>query len=216
MILVAVTGSIGAGKSTLVAALADRGAAVIDADRTARDVVDPATALGAQTLARIRDLLGTEAITADGALDRPAVATRIFADAQLRTAYDAIIHPVIAHATAERIRALEDEDPNAIVVHEVPLLLGRDHLPWIYDLVVTVEADDDVRLDRLVRDRGHDEQHARERIAAQRSEEYRAAFSDVVVRTDGDASDARESAEALWSRILALPPRVGSTLRERG
>lgn len=202
MRLVAVTGGIGAGKSTLSRALAARGARVIDADATARQVVDPSAADGRRVLGQISALLGHDAIAADGSLDRERVATLIFHDDELRLRYNAIIHPAIMHATAEEIGAHRAGD--AVVVHEIPLLTADTAtLPWTYDLIVTVEANAEERIRRLQDARGHTREQAEARVRAQGGEERRLAIADVVIRTDGSPEETERSADELWRRLTA-------------
>lgn len=197
MQLIAITGGIGAGKSLIVRLLHDRGAHVIDADQTARRVVDPSGEQGRQVLARIRDLLGAEVISDDGSLDRDVVASRIFDDLDLRLAYNAIIHPAIMQATAEEIDAYRELA--GLVVHEIPLLTAdTPPLPWSYDLIITVEADAAERARRLQSERGYSADHAATRIAAQGSEERRVAIADVVLRTDGALTDTVQRIDELW------------------
>jgi len=203
-VLVALTGGIGAGKTTVARMLARHGALVVDADRIARDVVDPATAEGRRMLARIAERFGPEFLAPDGSLDRRRIADRVFADAALRTDYNAIIHPAMMTATATAL-----EQAEGIVVHEIPLLSSSTPpLPWRYDLVVTVEATPAVRRDRLVAQRGYAPEHAEARIAAQGEQRGRTEIADLVLRSDADLDElARRTAE-LWTRLRAMaePP----------
>lgn len=200
MRLIAVTGGIGAGKSTVVRGLAAHGAHVIDADETARRIVDPARPEGREVLEEIRELLGPGALRADGSLDREHVASLIFADEALRQRYNAIVHPAIMRATGAEFDALRSSD--RVVVHEIPLLTADSPpLPWEYDLIVTVEADAEVRLRRLRDDRGYSAEHAAARVAAQGPEGPRVAIADVVLRTDGTLDETRGLVDELWGRV---------------
>ncbi|MGF3053026.1 dephospho-CoA kinase [Microbacterium sp. YY-03] len=204
MRIIAVTGGIGAGKSTVARGLAERGAQLLDGDQVARAVVDPTDPIGAETTAQIRELLGDEAFNADGTLNREAVGARIFADDALRGSYNRILFPAIERATVARIAAIRDADPHATLVHEIPLYTGRA-LPWTYDYVVTVEADDAVRAERLITGRGYSPQHAADRIAAQGASGPREAIADLVVHTDGTMQQTVEQVETLWQHAQSLP-----------
>lgn len=194
------TGGIGAGKSTVARGLGRRGARVIDADQTARAVVDPAGARGRRVLAEIEALLGSDVRQPDGTLDRARVAALVFADDALRRRYNAIIHPAIMQATAEEIDA--HRDGSDVVVHEIPLLTAdTPPLPWDYDLIVTVEAGRDERLRRLQQDRGYSAEHASARLQAQGPEEGRTAIADVVMRTDVPRDEMERLIDELWTRI---------------
>lgn len=203
--LIALTGGIGAGKSTVARMLTDRGARLIDADDLARRVVDPADDRGRAVLAAIAARFGDDLIGPDGRLDRARTADRVFADPDARAAYNAIVHPALREATVDAIAALRAARDEGIVVHEIPLLTAdTGPLPWTYDLVVTVETDPEVRLDRLVSRRGYSPEHARARIAAQGDETDRIAIADVVVRTDGDLTDTERSVAEMWNRLHSV------------
>ncbi|WP_337001775.1 MULTISPECIES: dephospho-CoA kinase [unclassified Microbacterium] len=206
-ILVGLTGGIAAGKSTVARALANHGARIVDGDAAARAVVDPATPAGHTLLARIAELLGDEALTADGALDRAAVAQRVFGDDELRGRYNALLRPAILDEVGRRIT--EARSTGGIVVHEIPLLNRTTAaLPWTYDLVVTVEAAEPERMRRLMHERGHDVAEAERRIRAQGAEADRVAIADVVLRTDGTHDETRQATAALWEQLSAArPPR---------
>jgi dephospho-CoA kinase len=184
---IGLTGGIGSGKSTVSALLAARGAVVIDADRIAREVVEPGT-----------PGLGPGVLTPDGSLDRPALAAIVFADPAAREKLDGIVHPLVRSRAAE-LAAAAPED--AVVVHDVPLLVETGQA-GSYDLVLVVQADPDTRIDRLVR-RGLTEEDARARIAAQASDEQRRAVADVVLENDGTPEDLAEQVDRFWAERVA-------------
>ena len=194
---IAVTGGIGSGKSAVASRLAARGAVVVDADRIAREVVEP----GTDGLAAIVAEFGPGVLTADGALDRPAMAALVFADPERRAALEAIVHPLVGRRSAQ---LLADAPPGAVVVYDVPLLaesasssLGRTRE---FDAVVVVETPLETRVARLV-GRGLSEADARARIAAQATDEERRAIADHVVRNDGDLAALDEAVDRLWTRL---------------
>lgn len=200
MRLIAVTGGIGAGKSTVAREFAALGAHVVDADQTARRTVDPTRSEGRLVLSAISDLLGEEVLHDDGSLDRDLVASLVFADDALRQRYNAIIHPAIMRATSAEFDATRET--GSVVVHEIPLLTAdTPPLPWRYDLIITVEASSEERLRRLREDRGYSAEHAVARVKAQGPEERRVAIADVVLRTDGTLDETRRLVEELWARV---------------
>lgn len=206
-VLIAVTGGIGAGKSTVAHELKLRGAVIIDGDLLAREVVDPQRHQGRAVLQRIVALLGPDAIDPSGGLARETVARMVFSDPSVRTAYEAIIHPAIREATVTALRAAR-EGGSRVVAHEIPLLdANTGPLPWSYDLVVTVEAPAAVRVARLMATRGYTREQAEERIRAQGTAEARLAIADVVIRSDGDLASTRRQVGTLW-RSLSSPPRA--------
>ncbi|HWM02188.1 MAG TPA: dephospho-CoA kinase, partial [Actinophytocola sp.] len=171
MLRVGLTGGIGSGKSTVAGRLSEHGAVVIDADRIAREVVEPGTA----GLAELVEAFGDDVLTPDGALDRAALARRVFADDAARARLNGIVHPRIGERTAELMAAAPSE---AIVVHDVPLLV-ENKLGPAYHLVLVVDAPVETRVARVLRDRGMSEQDARARVAAQADEPARRAAADV-------------------------------------
>jgi len=191
---IGLTGGIGSGKSTVSALLAARGAVVIDADRIARQVVEP----GTPGLAAVAEAFGPGVLTPDGSLDRPALAAIVFADPAAREKLDGIVHPLV-RSRAAALAAAAPED--AVVVHDVPLLVETGQA-GSYDLVLVVQADPDTRIDRLVR-RGLTEEDARARIAAQASDEQRRAVADVVLENDGTPEDLAEQVDRFWAERVA-------------
>jgi dephospho-CoA kinase len=194
MLRVGLTGGIGAGKSTVAARLAEHGAVLIDADRIAREVVEP----GTEGLTEVVAAFGGDVLTADGTLDRPALAAKAFADTDSRRRLNAILHPRIGARTAELMAAAAAD---AIVVHDVPLLVENRLAPH-YHLVVVVDADEDVRVQRLIEARGLSEADARSRIAAQASAEQRRAVADVWLDNGGSRDVVLAAVDALWADRL--------------
>ncbi|MEI2641931.1 MAG: dephospho-CoA kinase [Candidatus Nanopelagicales bacterium] len=190
---IGLTGGIGSGKSTVAKMFAELGAHVIDADAVAREVVEPRT----PGLAALVEEFGNGILDGDR-LDRTSLAQIVFEDEGARTRLNAIIHPLIGARTAELIAALP---PDAVFLHDVPLLVEL-HLENAYDLVVVVDAPDDVRVSRLV-ERGLTEDDARARIATQATREQRLAVADVVINNSGDLDQLREQVRSAWPKVAA-------------
>ena len=190
MLRIGLTGGIGSGKSTVSALLAERGAVVVDADRIAREVVAP----GTPGLARVVEEFGEGVLAGDGALDRQALATIVFGDAGARARLDGIVHPLVRARAAEAIAAAPAD---AVVVQDVPLLVETGQA-GSYDLVLVVETDEEVRVQRLVQ-RGLSAEDARARIASQATDEQRRAVADVVLRNDGDRAALEAQVERFWA-----------------
>ncbi|WP_088997521.1 dephospho-CoA kinase [Micromonospora echinaurantiaca] len=204
MLRVGLTGGIGSGKSAVAARLAERGAVVIDSDRIAREVVAP----GTEGLAEIVAAFSERVLDADGALDRAALGAVVFADEAARRRLEAITHPRVRARTAELAAAA---GPDAIVVNDVPLLVEVGLAPT-YHLVVVVETDVALRLERLARDRGMERAEAERRIAAQADDARRRAAADVLLSNDGSLADLHAAVDALWyDRLLPF----AANLRER-
>ncbi|WP_344736041.1 dephospho-CoA kinase [Microbacterium awajiense] len=196
MPLIALTGGIASGKSTIAARLAERGAVVVDADRIVRDVQAP----DSPVLAEIAAEFGDDVIGPDGSLDRGLLASRVFGDEEALGRLNAIVHPAVRRESARRFDDAFDRDPESVVVYDVPLLAeARADDPW--DLVVVAHAPADIRRARLVELRGMTEDEARARIASQVSDEHRLAAADVVIDTAGTLEHTREQVDRLWDGL---------------
>jgi dephospho-CoA kinase len=194
MLRIGLTGGIGSGKSTVAALLVERGAHLVDADRVAREVVEP----GSPGLAAVAEAFGAHVLTPEGSLDRPALAAVVFADPDQRARLDAIVHPLVRARAAELVAAAP---PGSVVVQDVPLLVETGQA-GAFDLVVVVQAPLDLRLTRLV-ERGMTEDDARARIAGQATDEQRAAVADVVLTNGGTRAELAEQVETLWAQRVA-------------
>jgi dephospho-CoA kinase len=196
MALIALTGGIASGKSTIARRLAERGAVVVDADQIVRDVQAP----GTPVLAAIAETFGAEVIAADGSLDRAALGAKVFGDADQLAQLNAIVHPAVRAESQRRFDEAMSADPATVVVYDVPLLVeARGDDPW--DLIVVAHAPVEERRRRLVEIRGMAEQAAQERIDAQVSDERRLAIADVVIDTSGSLEQTLAQTDDLWERI---------------
>ncbi|CAL9407905.1 dephospho-CoA kinase [Streptomyces albus] len=204
MVKVGLTGGIGAGKSEVSRLLAEHGAVIVDADRIAREVVEP----GTPGLAAVVAEFGEEVLAPDGSLDRPRLGSLVFADPDRLAALNAIVHPLVGERSAELEREAAAADQNAVIVHDVPLLTENGLAP-LYDTVVVVDASDETRLDRLVRLRGMAEQEARARMAAQATREERLAVADIVIDNDGPIEELPQRVHAVWEQLSGQRPPAG-------
>lgn len=194
MLRVGLTGGIGSGKSTVAGRLAEHGAVLIDADKLAREVVEP----GTPGLAAVVAAFGEDVLAADGGLDRAKLAAVVFASAEQRERLNGIVHPLVGQRTADLLAAAADD---AVVIHDVPLLVEKNYAP-MYNLVVVVDADVDQRVRRLTGTRGMPEADARARIAAQATPEQRRAVADIWLDNSGTPDRVLAQADALWADRL--------------
>ena len=196
MYLIGLTGGIASGKSTVARRLVEHGAIHLDADQLARRVVEP----GSPGLEAVVAAFGEGVRRPDGTLDREKLGAIVFHDDEARARLNAIVHPAVRELSARMIAKAEQEDPDAVVVYDVPLLVEAqvDHP---FDLVVVTSAPRRAQVSRLVEERGLDPIQAEARIDAQISDEDRRAVADVVIDTGGSLAHTMSQADALWVDI---------------
>jgi dephospho-CoA kinase len=197
MLRIGLTGGIGAGKSALSATFAQCGGIVVDGDVIAREVVQP----GTEGLASLVHAFGDDILQPDGSLDRPALAAKAFRDDDVRKVkmLNGIVHPLVAKRRAEIIASVPED---SVVVEDIPLLVESGMAP-LFPLVVVVHADVELRVRRLVEQRGMSEADVRARIAAQADDEQRRAVADIWLDNSRSQDDLVKRARDVWNhRIL--------------
>ncbi len=197
MLRVGLTGNIASGKSSVVSVWRRLGAHVIDADALARQAVAP----GSPGLAAVAQQFGEQALDAAGALDRSAMRALVFSDPAARRRLEAIVHPEVARLRGLEERRLEAEGAR-IVVHDIPLLFEVGAERGL-DLIVLVDAPEEVRLQRLIQDRGLPEAEARAMIAAQQPAAEKRSRADILIDNDGTPAQLAARAEGAWEQIRA-------------
>ena len=196
MTTIALTGGIASGKTTIANRLRELGAVVIDADEIAREI----TVAGSPVLRAIRERFGDGVITESGELDRKALAAIVFADEDALRALNDITHPVIRDVTNRRIETVREEDPDAIFVHDIPLL-AENRSNYDYDEIWVADAPAEARLERLMADRGMTRAEAQARIDAQVSDEERRMIADVVIDTMQPMAETITLVDELFARL---------------
>ena len=196
---VALTGGVASGKSTVAALLSELGAVVIDSDRLAREVVEPGTP-GLDAVVRE---FGDKVLTADGALDRTALDTVVFADEGARRRLEGILHPLIRSRAAELEAAA---DPGALVVHDIPLLVETGQA-GSFDAVLVVDVPVETQVERLLANRGWTREDAEARVAAQADREERRSAATHVIDNTGTREDLRDRVTEVFTELVS----TGST-----
>lgn len=196
MLRIGLTGGIAAGKSVVSRRLTELGAVVIDHDLLAREVVEPGTV----GLEQIVEAFGSDLLTEDGVLDRAALGNLVFGNREALAQLNAIVHPEVRRLGAVREAAAAAADGDAIIVHDIPLLIETGQQDEFHILVV-VDTPADLRIRRLVELRGLTLPEARQRVGTQASDEERRAAADVVIDGTGLESELVTRVDELWARF---------------
>ncbi|MFM7410432.1 MAG: dephospho-CoA kinase [Actinomycetota bacterium] len=198
MILVGLTGGIGSGKTTVSGMLAARGAVIIDADQITRELQAP----GSPVLDEIVAAFGAEVLDKRGTLDRPALAAKVFGDADALTRLNKIVHPAVGREMATRLEAQRNTDN--VVVLDIPLLVENPREGLCGTLVVDLPLQ--IAVERLVTFRNMSRADAEARISRQASREARVAIADHVIDNSGDLESLEAQVESAWRWMTTLPP----------
>jgi len=193
MTVIALTGGIGAGKSTVAQFFSELGANVVDADQLARIAIERGSEGFDEVVARF----GQE-ILLNGDIDRKALAAIIFSDPHAKSALEAIVHPRVQALFAQ---ARYENDPAIPMIYEIPLLVETDASKK-FDYIVTVEADEEVRIARLL-ERGMYISDIKARLANQASSQARIDIADALITNDGDEDHLLRQVENLWEGPIA-------------
>lgn len=198
-LILGITGNIASGKSTIAKAFAKLGAALVDADQLARDVVAP----GSPTLQRLVERFGAEILLDNGQLDREFLGRLVFADSAARQDLNRIMHPAIGQLAIERLETLKHKPGIPLVVYEAPLLFEAGAEGRV-DQVLVVKIDRQIQLQRLMQRDGLDETAALQRLAAQMPQGEKLARADYVIDNSGTVEEALDQVELLWSRLQGV------------
>jgi dephospho-CoA kinase len=196
VLLVGLTGGIGAGKTTVARLLEARGAIVFDADLLAREAIAPGTSGHDAVVERF----GPHVLAPGGDIDREALASIVFVDAAARRDLEAIVHPEVRRLFVEALEAYRDTD--AVVVFSAPLLVETG-MHTAFEVLVVVSAPVQTQVDRLLRDRGMSEDAIRGRIDAQMPLEDKAAAADILIDNEGTLEELDGQVERVWADLRA-------------
>jgi dephospho-CoA kinase len=194
MLIVALTGGIGSGKTTVGDIFSELGAVVIDSDQLARAVLERGSKGFDLVLAKFGD-----AILKNGELDRSLLATLVFNDSQKRSELESITHPLIRQSFAEIISSLPRE---SIVINQIPLLFESKGA-YKFDHIITISAPEELRIERL-KNRGLGFSDIKKRIEAQASDVEREIISNSIIRNDKDELHLRNQVESTWLELENL------------
>ncbi len=198
MLRIGLTGGIGSGKSTVAALLAEAGIPIIDADKIAREIVEP----GQPALAELAEAFGTDILTEDGTLHRQALAAKAFANSDATATLNKITHPRIEQRT-QQLFAEAETAGHRLAVWDMPLLVDKGYHTHM-DAVIVVDVDAETRIQRLVNHRGLDEADARRRITAQISDEERRKAATYIIDNNGTAADLAPQVEKIMNQLLSV------------
>jgi dephospho-CoA kinase len=193
MLIVALTGGIGSGKSTAGQIFSNLGAIVIDSDQLAREVIKP----GSEGFDLLIKEFGTE-ILENNEINRAALGAIVFADPTLRAKLEAITHPLIRQSFEKLVQAAPSD---AIVINQIPLLVESNH-DYKFDKVIAISVSDQIRKQRLL-ERGLSQSDIDERMSAQASDAQRKAIADFIIENSGDFPELTHSVTIIWQELVA-------------
>lgn len=196
MLVIGLTGGIASGKSTVAGILADLGARIIDADKIAREIVEP----GKPAWKEIKLAFGPQYLKSDGSIDRRALGNLIFSDATARQRLNAITHPLIKKEIADRIADYRKQEPSAVIVIEAPLLLEAGMQPMV-DEIWVVTAPEEVRLKRLMARDQLSREEALQRLKSQWPEEERLKYATRIIDTSKDIATTTAVVKTIWQEL---------------
>lgn len=203
--LVALTGGIASGKSTVCRLLKERGAYILDSDALAREVVRK----GQPAWREIVEHFGASILTPEEEIDRARLGAIVFDDPGERAFLNRVTHPRIFQLMGERLREIEaSAHGKGVVVLDIPLLVEAD-AARLFHMNLVVDAPPELQVQRLVADRGVSEEEAWARIRAQATREERLRHADLVIENRGSLKELEEAVEAAWKEILARAERAG-------
>lgn len=193
MLIVALTGGIGSGKSTVGQIFAQLGAIVIDSDQLARDVMERGSIGFNEVVAKFGD-----EILKNGEIDRQILASLIFKDPAKRSELEQITHPLIRKAFA---KVVSSASPDSIVINQIPLLVESSH-DYKFDHVITVSASESIRSERLIK-RGLTNDQIKQRMGAQATDQMREAIADSVIVNEKNEQELTDQVEKIWEQLLS-------------
>ena len=193
MLVVALTGGIGSGKSTVGQIFAQLGATVIDSDQLARDVIERGSIGFNEIVAKFGD-----EILKNGEIDRQILASLIFKDPAKRSELEQITHPLIRKAFA---KVVSSASPDSIVINQIPLLVESNH-DYKFDHIITVSASESIRSERLIK-RGLTNEQIKQRMQAQATDQMRENIADSVIVNEKSEQEITDQVEKIWEQLLS-------------
>jgi len=193
MLVVALTGGIGSGKSTVGQIFAQLGAIVIDSDQLARDVIERGSIGFNEVVAKFGD-----EILKNGEIDRQILASLIFKDPAKRSELEQITHPLIRRAFAKMVSSAS---PDSIVINQIPLLVESNH-DYKFDHIITVSASESIRSERLIK-RGLTNEQIKQRMQAQATDQMREDIADSVIINEKNEQELTSQVEKIWEQLLS-------------
>ena len=192
MLVVALTGGIGSGKSTVGQIFAQLGAIVIDSDQLSRDVIERGNIGFNEVVAKFGD-----EILKNGEIDRQILASLVFKDPTKRSELEQITHPLIRKAFA---KVISSASPDSIIINQIPLLVESNH-DYKFDHIITISASESIRTERLIK-RGLTNEQIKQRLQAQATDQMRENIADSVIFNEKSEQELTDQVEKIWEQLL--------------
>jgi dephospho-CoA kinase len=205
MLNVGLTGGIASGKSTVVRMLVEKGAVVIDHDRLAHFAYEP----GGPSYEAIVEGFGREILAPDGKINRKKLGAIVFKNPERLNDLNGIVHPVVLSGWKKKLAEIERQNPRAVVISDVPLLIEVGWQKEV-DVVLLVYAAPEVQVERVKERNGHTLEEARERLAAQMHMNEKRQYADLVIENSGTLDELQKQVDSVWGRLLELEKKKDS------
>jgi dephospho-CoA kinase len=192
MLVLALTGGIGSGKSTVGQIFAQLGAIVIDSDQLSRDVIERGSIGFNEVVAKFGD-----EILKNGEIDRQILASLVFKDPIKRSELEQITHPLIRKAFA---KVVSSASPDSIIINQIPLLVESNH-DYKFDHIITISATESIRTERLIK-RGLTNEQIKQRLQAQATDQMRENIADSVIFNEKSEQELTDQVEKIWEQLL--------------
>jgi dephospho-CoA kinase len=199
MLRVGLTGSIGVGKSFVTSVFAELGCRVLDADRTAREVVAP----GSPGLQAVVEAFGVEILQPDGTLDRARLGAVVFADEEKRLLLNSILHPFIIAAQDEQLQRWEEQDASEIAIVDAALMIESGGYKR-FDKLIVVHCRPEIQIERLMARNAISREEAARRIAAQMPQDEKKRYADILIDSSFGFEDTRQKTEEVYRQLREL------------
>jgi dephospho-CoA kinase len=199
LLKIGLTGSIAVGKTFVTEVFRELGCFVLDADRTAREVVSPGT-IGWR---RIVENFGASVLASDGQIDRAKLGAIVFTEAEKRLLLNSIVHPLVFDRQNEWLGEIEAENPRAIAIIDAALMIESGGYKR-FDKIIVVWCQPEIQIERLMKRNNFSRAEAEQRIAAQMPQEEKKRYADFLIDSSDGFDETKRQVQDVFKKLAAL------------